>query len=105
MGIKHGTQTSTVWAMGVPTHFPGGGNSGAGLDRGVYRPPPEHGCTIHCNSSYHDLMYSGKAEYVTETIKSIVGASPSGYPSYKSGTCSSGGGRGYGGGGIGGRGR
>ena len=33
----HGPQMSTVWYMGVYTHWGGAGNVGAGVDQGLYR--------------------------------------------------------------------
>ena len=43
----HGTQTSTVWDTGVPTHWGGTCNIGDVLDQGIYCPPPENVHTIH----------------------------------------------------------
>ena len=68
----HGTQTSTGWDMGVPTHWCGAVNVGAGLDWCVYLLPPEHGCTIHFDSSYHVLVYGGTAEDGNEPIQVMV---------------------------------
>ena len=39
---RHGNQTSMGWDMGLPTHWSGADNGGAGRDQGVYRLPPEH---------------------------------------------------------------
>ena len=90
----HETQTSTGGDMGVPTHWGGAGNGGAGQDGGVYRPPPEHSRTIHYDSSYHGLVSGGRAEARTATIKAMVGEACSGYPRDNSGACSSRGGEG-----------
>ena len=81
----YGTQISTGWDMGVPTHWGGAGNGGDGRDWGVYQPPPEHVCTIHCNLSYHVLVSSGEAEAGTMTIQEMVVAARSIYPRDKSG--------------------
>ena len=90
----HGPQTSTGWYMGVPNHWDGAVNGGAGREWGAYRPPPEHGRTIHRNSSYHGLVSGGGAEAGTATIQAMVVAACSGYRRDKSGACSSGGGGG-----------
>ena len=66
--------------MGVYTHWGGAENGGAGGDRGVYNPSPEHGRTLHCNSSYHGLVSGGGAEAGTAPIQGMVGVARSGYP-------------------------
>ena len=81
--------------MGVYTHRGGAGNGGAGGDRGVYHPPPEQGCTVHCNSSYHGLLSGGGAEVGTAPIQAMVGAARSEYPGDNGGRATAkGGGRG-----------
>ena len=75
----------------------------------MYFPPPEHGHTIHCDSSYHGLMSGNGVEAGTVNIKVMVGAARSEYPRDKIRACisgSEGGGgteelEGYGGGGGG----
>ena len=71
--------------MGVYTHWGGAENGGAGGDRGVYNPSPEHGRTLHCNSSYHGLVSGGGAEAGTAPIQAMLGASYSRYPGDKGG--------------------
>ena len=48
--------------MVVPTHWDGSGNGGTGGDRVIYRPLPEYGSTINCDSSYHGLVPGGGAD-------------------------------------------
>ena len=72
---------------------------------GIYCLPPEHGRTVHLDSSYHGLVYGGGAEFGTVTIQAMVGAARYGYPRNNGGVCISGGGRGDEGRRIGGRGR
>ena len=90
--------------MGVYTHWGGAGNGWAGGDRGVYQLPPEHGSTVHYDSSYHGIVSSGRVESGTAPIQAMMGAACSGYPGDKDGACRIRGGGGDGGGIIGGRG-
>ena len=60
--------------MGLPTHWVSAGSGRAVLYWGVYRPLPEHSCTIYCNLSYHRLMSIGRLEAGTATFKAMVGA-------------------------------
>ena len=55
----HGPQMSAGRYMGVPTHWGGVGNGVTGGYRGIYRPPPERGRAIHCDPSYHGLLFGG----------------------------------------------
>ena len=75
----NGTQTSEVWDVGVPTHWSGAGNGGTGGDRGLYRPLSEHGCAIHCDPSYHGLVFGGGAESRNLPIWVMVGSARPGY--------------------------
>ena len=52
---------------------------GGGGDWGVYRLIPEHSCTVHCDSSYHELVSGGGEESGTAYIQAIVGADSLGY--------------------------
>ena len=61
------------WDMGVYTHWGGAGTGGDGGYRGVYYPPPEHGCTVHCDLSYHGIVYDGGAESGTALIQLVMG--------------------------------
>ena len=88
----HGTQKLTGWDMGVPTHWDGDGNGGTGGDWGVYLPLPENGCTTHCDSYYHGLVFSSRAESRNAPIQAMVGSARPGYPGDTGGTCSSRGG-------------
>ena len=76
----------------VYTHWGGAGNVGAGGDHSVYRPPLEHGCIVHCESSYHGLVSSGGAEAGTAYIQAMVGADRPGYTGDKGRACIIGGG-------------
>ena len=84
----HGPQTSAMWYMSVPTHWGGASNVGTGGDWGIYFPPPEHGCTIHFDSSYHILVSGGGSEAGNVPIQATVGADRPEYPGYKVGACS-----------------
>ena len=64
----HGPQIPTGWDMGVYTHWGGSGNGGSGGDRGLYRPPQEHGLTVHCDLSYHGLVSDDGAKAETAPI-------------------------------------
>ena len=92
----HGTKTSTGWDMGVYTHWGSAGNGRAGGDRGVYRPPPEHSRTVHCDSSYHGLVSGGGSESGTAPIQLMVGSSCPVYPGDKGRDAAAEGGRGRG---------
>ena len=74
----NGPQMSTAWDMGVYTHQDGAENGGAGGDRGVYCLMLEHGRTVHCDLSYHRILYGGRAELRTTPIQAMVGAARSG---------------------------
>ena len=100
---RHSPQTPIERNMIMSTHW---GSADAGMnkrDQGLYCPPPEHSDTIRCDFSYHGLVSGGKAEFRDAALAKMVGSAFSGYPRDKSGTCSSGYGGKYGGGGIGGR--
>ena len=77
--------------MVVPTHWGGSGNGRTGGDRGIYFPPPEHGCTIYCDSSYHGFVSGGGVESGNSPMQAILGESCLGYPGDKGGTFRSGG--------------
>ena len=79
--------------MAISIHWGGAGDSGTRIDWDIYIPPPEHGRTIHCNSSYHGLVSGGGAEAGGAALAEMVGAARSTYPRDKSGAR----GRGYGG--------
>ena len=91
---RHRLQTPTIRDMGVPTHWGGTGNGGTGGDQGINRPPPEHGCAIHCDLFYNGLVTGGGAKSGNAPIPAIVGESRPGYPRDKGGVCSNGGGGG-----------
>ena len=59
---RNGPQTSTGRDVGVSTHLDGAVNGGTGLYQMIYCAPPEHGCTIHFDQSYHGLVSSGGVE-------------------------------------------
>ena len=84
-----GPQTSTGLDMGVYTHWGGAGNGMAEGYWGVYRLPPENGCTVHYEYSYHGLVSGGGAEAGTVPIHAMVGSARYGYPGDKGGTFSS----------------
>ena len=90
----NGTQTSTGWDMGIPTHWGGTVNGGTVGDRDIYRSPSEHGRIIHCKTSYHGLVSGGGAEARNGRIQAMLAEARPGYPGDKGGECSSGGGRG-----------
>ena len=75
----HGPQTSARLYVGVTTHWSGSGNGGTGGDRGIYRSPPEHGDTIHCDPSYHGIVFGGGAEARNAPIQVMVGTARPGY--------------------------
>ena len=52
----YGPETSAIWDVRVTTHWGGDGNCGTGGYWDIYRPPTEHGRTIHCDSPYHVLV-------------------------------------------------
>ena len=86
------SQTSKGWYMVVSTHWCGSENGRTGGDRGIYCPPPEHGCTIYCDSSYHGFVSGGGVESGNSPIQAMLGASCLGYPGDKGGAFRSGGG-------------
>ena len=73
--------------MGGATHWGSIGNCGTVGDQGIYLPPPEHGCTIHCDLSYHILVHGGRAEAGNAPILAYVIEDRFGYPGDKSGAC------------------
>ena len=77
---RHGPQNSMRWDMVVTTHWGGAGNGGTIGDWGIYLPPTEHGHTIHCGSSYHELVSVIRAETGNSPIQAMVGAARSRYP-------------------------
>ena len=78
------------------THWGGAGDGGVGEERGVYHPPPEHSRTIHCASSYHELVSGGGTEDGTTPLQAMVVAARPGYPGDKGRSCSIGRVGGYG---------
>ena len=82
---EHGTQTSAIRDVGIPTHWGGTGNGGTGVDWGIYHLPPEHGCAIHFDPPYHGLVFNGRAEAGNSPIQSMLGASCPGYHGYQGG--------------------
>ena len=78
--------------MGIPTRWGGTGNGGTGVDWGIYFPPSEHGCTIHCDPSYHVNVFGRGEESGNAPIQAMVGAARPGYPGYQGGACIHGGG-------------
>ena len=59
--------------MGISIHGGGAGNDGTIRDQGVYLPPPEHGRTIHCDSSYHGIVSGSGAEAGGAALAEMVG--------------------------------
>ena len=82
--------------MGVYNHWGGAGNGGAVEEWGVYCPLPEHGRTVHCDSSYHGIVSGIGVEDGTATIQAMVVSASYVYKGDKSGACSNGGGGGDG---------
>ena len=78
--------------MGVHTHWGGSDNGRTRGDRGKYRPPPQHGCAIHCNLYYHGILSVIRAEAGNAPIDARVGAARPVYTGDKGGVCSSRGG-------------
>ena len=103
----HGPQMPAGRDVGVPIHWSSAENDGTGGDRGIYLPPPEHGCTINFDLSYHGLMFGGVAESGNAPLQEMVGTSCSGYHEDQDRTCIHRGEGGDGGRrtGVGGRGR
>ena len=103
----NGPQSSVVRDMGVTTHWSGANNGGIGINRGIHRPPPEHGRAIHCDPSYHGLVFGGGADARNAPIHVMVVTSRPGYHGDQGGAGSRGGEGGDRGGriGFGGRGR
>ena len=100
---EHGPQTPIEREMDISDHWGGAGDSGTIRDQGLNRPPLEHIRTIHCDSSYHGLMFVGGSEAGDVALVEIVGASCSRYPMDESGARGSRDGGRDGGGGVGGR--
>ena len=73
------------WNMGISTLWGGASDDGNRIDWGLYCSLPEHGHTIHCNSSYHVLVSGGKSEDKDAAIAEVMGADLSRYPMDKSG--------------------
>ena len=84
-----GPQTSMGSDMGVYTPWGVPNNGGTVGNQGVYFPPPEHGCKIHCDLSYHGLVSVGRAEARNAPIQVMVGSARLGYPVDKGGACRS----------------
>ena len=76
-GLLHKT---CVYADATIPEFEGDCKAEACYELATYTPPrvyrlsPEHGRTIHCDSSYHGLVSCGGAEAGTAPIKAMVGA-------------------------------
>ena len=85
---------STVWDMGVPTHWGGSVICRSEGGQGIYCPLPEHGRRINCDTSYHGLASGGGAEAGNTPIQAMVGSNHPVYPGDKAGACSSRGGGG-----------
>ena len=88
---RHGPQTSKLLEMSVYTHWDGTGNGGDGGYQGIYCLPPENGCTVHCDLSYHGRVSGGKEEDRTAPIQDMIVAASYGYPGDNGGACISGG--------------
>ena len=69
---SHGHQASAGRDMYVPTHWSGAGNGETRGNRGIYHPPPEHGRAIHCDPSYHRLVFGGGADSGNAPIQDMV---------------------------------
>ena len=82
------TQMPTGYYMGVPTHWGGARNGGAGVYRGVYCPPPEHGCKMYCDFSYHALFSGSPVKAGNVPIQVMVVADQPEYTGDKGGACS-----------------
>ena len=80
--------------MGVLTHWIIVGNIGTGGYWGIYHPPLEHGCAIHCDPSYYGLVFGSRAEVGNVLIQAMVGTSRPEYhgDKYMAGSCGGGGG-------------
>ena len=39
---------------------------------GIYCPPPEHGRAIHCDLSYHKIVFGGRVETINAPIQAIM---------------------------------
>ena len=89
--------------MVISTHWGSAGDGGTRRDQGVYRPPLEHGCTIHCDSPYYRLVSGRRAEAGDADFAEMVVAARSRYRRDKSGTCGRGGDEIHGYGGVVGR--
>ena len=83
--------------MGVPTHWSGAVNSGTGVDRGIYFLSPKNVRAIHCDQSYHGLVFSVGADARNALIQEIVGTARPGYHEDQGGESSRRGRGGYGG--------
>ena len=68
----HIPQMSVGRDVGVPTHWVGTGNGVIGGDWGVYCLPPKHICTIHCDPSYHGLVFGSGEEAGNAPIQTMV---------------------------------
>ena len=75
----HGTQTSALQDMGVPTNWSGVGDDGYRGYRVIYPLPQEHDRAIHCDLSYHGLVFGGGAESRNAPIQVMVGTDHLGY--------------------------
>ena len=80
--------------MGVPTHWSGVGKGGTGGYWGIYRPPLEYGCAIHCDPSYYGLVFGSRAEAGNVPIQAMVGTARPEYHGDQcgAGSCEAGGG-------------
>ena len=58
----HGPKNSAGQDVGVLTHLGGAGNGGAIGYQVIYILLIEHGCAIHYNLSYHELVFGGGEE-------------------------------------------
>ena len=91
--------------MGVPTYWSGADNGGIVGYRGIYCSPPEHGHAIHCDLSYHELVFCGGGDAGNAPIQEMVVTDRPGYHGDQGSAGSHRGERGNGGGGRSRRGR
>ena len=83
----HGPQTPIEQDMGISAHCGGAGDSGTKIYWCLYRPPSEHGYTIHCHLFYNRLVSGSGAEASNAAFAEMVGEACSICPRDKSSAC------------------
>ena len=77
--VGHGPQTPDGQDLGVPIYWISAGSGWIGVDLVIYCPPPDHGSAIHCDLSYHGLVFGGGADSGNAPIQVVVVTAVLGY--------------------------